>query len=279
MSELFGGYNSFFRRGFGSHDCIFADSVGVCLTERAEDRFKEAVYFASHMESGYHDPQKFRYALGAFLSAYASVSEIMRKELEFHGRWGEWKEYIKGVPESISVNEYDPALTRARNINIHQKSVFAGSYCEIGLYRGSSHKLSLGKDIDWDISSAELIDRFWDSDFAKLMLDVEHSAYGEQYGVRRIYRIRQISSDLPESDRGLDIVQIVRRALLRLYDRIGFAHTMDGEKVELMDGGEIVNDFTYNLVTILLESDVNPDLPKRWGWPDLGEELWPVSNF
>ncbi|MFC4602935.1 hypothetical protein [Rhodococcus kronopolitis] len=233
----------------------------------------------SEMESGYHDPQKFRYSLGGFLAAFGSIPELLTKELERKGRWSEWKRYRDDSRLQIAVNEYEPALKVARNINIHQKSVFDGSICEIGLYRGRRHKMSLGPKIDWDISSPELIDRLWNSEFGKMMLDKEHSAIGEQYGVRRIYRLTAIAKDLPDSDKELDILQISRRALLRTHDILGFTHTMDGSKVDLLDGKQIVSDFTYSQVTVLLESDVHPHLLTEWDWPDLGEELWPVANY
>lgn len=279
MSNLFGSYDAYFSRGFRSHACVYADSVNGCLIPGTEDRFKEAVYFASQMEAGYHDPQKFRYSLGAFLSAYGSISEILTKELEANRRWADWKKHLETIPPEIAVNEYGPALTRARNINIHQKSVFDGSTCQIGLYRGRRHKLGIASDIDWDISSAELIDRLWDSEFGKMMLDKEHSAIGEQYGVRRIYRLRKISDELPDSDQDLDVLEIIRRSLLRTHDLLGFTHTLDGQVVGLLNGEEVASPFTYAQVTILLESDVSPELLQLWNWPDLGAELIPVPNF
>ncbi|MDN6299617.1 MAG: hypothetical protein L0J68_04925 [Micrococcaceae bacterium] len=279
MKNLFGSYDAYFPRGFRSHECIYADSVNGCLTPGAEDRFKETVYFASQMEAGYHNPQKFRYSLGAFLSAYVSISEVLTKELEANGRWPKWKEHLASIPHEIAVNEYGRALTRARNINIHQKSVFAGSNCQIGLYRGRRHKLSIGSAVDWDISSAELIDRLWDSEVGKMMLDKEHSAIGEQYGVRRTYRLREIADELLPADKDLDVLEIVRRALLRTHDLLGFTHTMDGQVVGLLSGEEVANSFTYAQVTILLESDVQPELLQSWEWPEFGDELLPIPNF
>lgn len=279
MSDLFGDYDVFFPKGFRSRKCVFANSVDVCLIPGTEDRFKEAVYFASQMESGYHDPQKFRYSLGAFLAAYGSISELLTKELERKKRWSDWKKHLEAIPDVLKINEYGPALTRARNINVHQKSVFDGSTCHIGLYRGRQHKLGITSNIDWDIPSADLIDTLWDSEFGEMMLDKEHAAIGEQYGVRRTYHLSKISDQLPASDKGLDVLQIVRRALLRTHDILGLTHTIDGEVVGLLSGEQIVNDLTYMQVTILLESDVYPHLPQVWNWPDLGEELRPVANF
>lgn len=133
--------------------------------------------------------------------------------------------------------------------------------------------------IDWDIPSPELLDRLWSSGFGQIMLDEEHSGVGEQYGVRRTYRLKGISKHMPPADKDLDILQIVRRALVRTYDILGFTHTIDGGKVGLIDGGEIVNDHTYAQVTILLESDVRPHLLQQWDWPGLGELLTPVPNY
>jgi hypothetical protein len=112
-----------------------------------------------------------------------------------------------------------------------------------------------------------------------MMLDKEHSAIGEQYGVRRIYRLRKISDELPDSDKDLDVLEIIRRALLRTHDLLGFTHTMDGQVVGLLSGEEVANPSTYAQITILLESDVRPKLLQLWNWPDLGDELLPVPNF
>nr|WP_143545530.1 hypothetical protein [Rhodococcus sp. 15-1154-1] len=279
MTGLFGDYDLLFSSGFRSQRCSYADSVTNCSIPGAEDRFKEAAYFASQMEAGYHDPQKFRYSLGGFLSAYGSISEILQKELERAGYWQKWKSHKAKIPEKLITNEYGPALTRARNVNIHQKSVFDGSVCEIGLYRGRRHKMSVGPHIPWDTPSPELIDRLWASAFGRMMLDDEHSAIGEQYGVRRVYRLKSIREHLPGDDKDLGILEIARRALMRTYDELGLTHTIDGEVVGLIDGSVIFNDFNYAQVSVLLESDVRPELVEKWKWPDLGEELKPIPNF
>lgn len=78
-----------------------------------------------------------------------------------------------------------------------------------------------------------------------MMLDKEHSAIGEQYGVRRVYRLRKISDELPDQDKDLDVLEIVRRALLGIHDLLGFTHTMDGQVVGLLSGEEAANSLTY----------------------------------
>ncbi|MGP9838555.1 hypothetical protein, partial [Arthrobacter sp. 179] len=63
------------------------------------------------------------------------------------------------------------------------------------------------------------------------------------------------------------------------HDLLGFTHTMDGQVVGLLSGEEVANSFTYAQVTILLESDVQPELLQSWEWPEFGDELLPIPNF
>jgi hypothetical protein len=89
----------------------------------------------------------------------------------------------------------------------------------------------------------------------------DHTALGEQIGVQRLYFVR----DLSETE---DVLRASRRALARTsrasaeaHNRLGADHTPASDD-DVLDEGQI------EAVTILLESDVDPDAPRRWGWMD-----------
>src|SRR5690242_9597425 len=103
-----------------------------CPLPETHDRFNEAHYFLHRMEAEYHDPGPFRYNANAFLSALKSVVEMLRKETERRGQ-------IAWMKERKKVLRSDPVLSsfhRGRDIVLHQRTLFAGSRIEIGLFRG-----------------------------------------------------------------------------------------------------------------------------------------------
>lgn len=284
MECLFGGYEQFFPKGFRSRGCIFPGSEKHCITPGTEDRFKESVFFASQMSETYHDPQKFRYNLGAFLSSFGSLREIFDKETEAKLSKSKkdknaWKNYRNELPQGLVTNEYLSALTGLRNVNVHQKSVFKGSNCFIGLFRDRRHKLSITQNLDWDISSPELLEVWTASDAGKMLLDEERSAIGEQYGIYRIYEVADFRKELPPGEQDLDIMTVIQRSLIRYSDLIGFSHTLDGAKVYCPDFEALLSTEAFYRTTVLLESDVDPTLPSKWGWAKAGYKTISIANY
>ncbi|WP_140400698.1 hypothetical protein [Gulosibacter sp. 10] len=217
----------------------------------------ECFHVAARFEDDYHDPQKFRFNLNALVTTISSVREILQKEVEKSGKVSDWNR----LSEPFKNDRWLNAIKRARNTTLHQKAIFDGSRVEIGLYRGRRHKLSIGANVRGDIHSRILLEKWTSSDAGQLFLDPEHSAIGEQYGVWRRYYIKELS----ETE---DVLIAVRRGLIRAHDTLVVAHGIYGiDAGHLPDEPFLSADSLAN-VSVLLESDIDPMLPAKWGWPD-----------
>lgn len=215
----------------------------------------ECFHHAERFENSYHDPRAFRFDLNALLAAVSSVGEIAQKEIEKRGDIAQWN----AVREPFKSDRWLGAVRQARNATLHQRAIFDGSRVHIGLYRGRRHKLSLSADVRGDLHSADILRRWSRSDAGLLFLDPEHSAIGEQYGVWRTYWIDEIS----DSE---DVLLVMRRALIRTHDLLVAAHRMYEVDVKPLPDDFYLSAEGLAQVNVLLESDVDPTLPKVWGW-------------
>ncbi|WP_208739466.1 hypothetical protein [Arthrobacter agilis] len=179
----------------------------------------------------------------------------MQKEIEQRGdvqRWNDAKTSFKNDPWLL-------ALAKARNVTLHQQAIFDGSVVQIGLYRWRRHKLSLNLKIPHDVPSEKLLTWFTASPLGKMFLDEEHSALGEEYGVWRQYYIDEISKKE-------DVLTMTRRGSIRAHDMIAAAHRLyEVETGHIPDSPLLTRDGLAE-TTVLLESDVDPGLPSKWGW-------------
>lgn len=225
-----------------------------CPIPMTEDRLMECFHHAESLEREYHDPRTFRFSLNALLASLGSVSAIAQREIEQKGdveRWNIVREPFKSDP-------WLGAAKGARNITLHQKAIFDGSKVDMGLYRGRRHKLSFRQEIRGDIHSSEIL-KFWnESKLGRMFLDPTHSAINEQYGVWRRYWIKEVSTDE-------DVLTAMRRALIRAHDLVVAAHDIYGVQLEHISD-DWLDPADLAKVSVLLESDIDPSLPKKWGW-------------
>jgi hypothetical protein len=238
--------------------CQFQNPHSDCPLPTAEDRFAESEYLMSRLELEYHDPRVYRYNLNAVLSSMAALSEILQKEMEQKGDGDKWKKLIK---EPFADDPWLSSITRARNVVIHQRAILNGSRVDIGLFRWRRHKLSMHADLSHDVPSSELLRRWTSSEAGQLFLDEAHSAFGEEYGVWRRYHVAQIS----ETE---DTLTHLRRGYIRNHDKLRIAHTCYGINASAFDDRLLLSPESLSNVTVLLESDVDQALWKKWGWVD-----------
>lgn len=235
--------------------CQLASESVECPLPAAEDRLSESFHVARRFDAEYHDPRAFRFNLNSLVTALSSVREILQKEIERTGRIADWNR----VSGSFKQDRWLNAIKRARNTTLHQRAIFDGSQVEIGLYRGRRHKLSIGAKVPGDTHSRVLLEKWVNSDAGKLFLDPEHTAIGEQYGVWRRYHIKELS----ETE---DVLTASRRGLIRAHDMLVAAH-----RLYEIEAGQLPDDLFISperlaLVSVLLESDVDPQLPIKWRW-------------
>lgn len=235
--------------------CHLAEGSVACPLPASEDRLIECFHVANRLDVEYHDPRAFRYNLNALVTALSSVRELLQKEIEKAGRVRDWNK----VREPFRKDPWLDAIKVARNTTLHQKAIFDGSQAEVGLYRGRRHKLSLGLTVPGDTHSRVLLERWSGSEAGRLFIDPEHETIGEQFGVWRRYHIKEIS-------RTEDVLTAMRRGLIRAHDALTTAHgVFDVDALALSDE-EWLGAESIAAVSVLLESDVNPALPIKWGW-------------
>jgi hypothetical protein len=226
-----------------------------CPIPIAEDRFLEALHFMTQLGEDYHDPRKFRFNLNAALAALRAASELLVKEMQTHDQVTEWrrlKDEYRADPDLASVKH-------GRNVTLHQTAIYNGSSVLIGLYRWRRHKLTVGTDIHHDETTAQVLARWLVTPFAKMLLDEEHSAIGEEYGVWRQYFVKELS----DKD---DALKAMWKAVIRTNDFLSSAHHICGFKTFEVPAEELLSPETLSEISILLESDVDPTLHEKWGW-------------
>ena len=234
--------------------CQLTHTEVACPIPMTEDRLMECFHHAELLECEYHNPRTFRFSLNALLASLSSVSAIAQKEIEKNGDVARWNI----VRESFKNDRWLGAAKNARNVTLHQKTIFDGSKVYMGLYRGRRLKLAINKDIPGDIHSAEILKLWNESELGRMFLDPGHIAIGEQYGVWRKYQIKEVSSDE-------DVLTAMRRALIRAHDLVVAAHDIYGVQLEHISD-DCLNPTDLAEVSVLLESDIDPTLPKKWGW-------------
>jgi hypothetical protein len=226
----------------------------VCPVPMAHDRYTEADYFLHRMEAEYHNPQVFRFNLNAYVSALRAVHSMLERELERAGHIQWWKQRRQEFAN-------DPVLarfTRGRNIALHQRALVEGSQITIGLFRERRLKLAGSHEIRSDETSQQLLTRMLPY-FVKFLIDEEHMAIGEQIGVQRLYFVKELSN-------AEDVLRASRRALARTTKALSEAHNRFGGKHEALEDYDVLRESALDEVTVLLETDIDPDAAKRWGW-------------
>ncbi len=225
-----------------------------CELQRAHERLGEVHYFFHQMQQLYHDPTMFRYNLNAFMSALKSTFDFIRLDLERAGHTQWWKAQKANI-------KTDPILAgfqRGRNVSIHQKEVFEGSQIEAGLFRGRDLRLALSHQDGSARTSAEILDIVRKAS-GDLFIDERHADQGEQLGLLRRYVAPEISAT--------DHVALASsKAFARITELLALAHEPLGREYDAVPETDLTDPKAIARTIVLLESDVDPSLPERWGW-------------
>ena len=224
------------------------DQTKECPLAQTDDKFSEAHYFMDRMMVEYHDPMAFRYNLNAFLQALRNVTFVLQKDLAHRSGFQEW------YPERQQTMRRDPLLhqfVEGRNIVVKQRSLEINSTAVVGFFRRRTLKLGFPMDVPTHLSSKHLVENVAPlSEF----IDAEHSAIGEQYGVRRDWYA-------PELGEG-NVITLCDLAWVKIGQVLSEAHDFAGwHSVPPVEHGHKAED-----CDVLLEMDLDPSLPGKWGW-------------
>ena len=148
----------------------------------------------------------------------------------------------------------DPLLSRfvtGRNIVVKQQNLEMNSKAQIGLFRWRTLKLAFGMDVPTHIPSKHLVENVASkTDF----IDPDHADIGEQYGVRREWRAPELGDD--------NVITLCDLAWVEIGEVLSEAHEFAGwHSVAPIEHGHNVED-----CAVLLEMDLDPSLPQKWGW-------------
>lgn len=127
------------------------------IIEASLDRWHECHWHLHQMESNYHSPGPFRYALNSFIRAIADVPEMLTKNLERHEAV---RRAIKPRLKEVVATDLFSLLRLRRNFIVHQGMLDVESRGSIGTIEGSRIKISFPFRVEpWE-SSDEAYERY-----------------------------------------------------------------------------------------------------------------------
>ena len=175
---------------------------------------------------------------------------MLQKEFSYREGFREW------YRERQDTMKADPLLRKfadGRNIVVKERSLEINSNARVGFFRWRTLKLAFPIDVPVHISSKHLVENIAP---ITQFIDPEHSAIGEQYGVSREWYA-------PERGEG-NVITLCDLAWVRIGNILSEAHEFAGwHFVSPVDHGHKVEN-----CNVLLEMDLDPSLPLKWGWVD-----------
>ena len=213
------------------------------------DKFNEAQYFFNKMLEQYHRPFEFQFNLNAFIQAIRNVTFMLQAEENKPEGFDDW--YTK-KQEEMRANTLLRRFVEARNIVVKRSSLTAMSKARSGLFRGRRLKLAVAHGLPLFMDTLEALDNAKRFAYG-LFLDEEHSAIGEQAGVERVWIVAELGDD--------EVAGTCLQALNYMGTLVAEAHRLYG-------GSEQHEAIAVDMqrVQVLLETDVDPALPEKWGW-------------
>jgi hypothetical protein len=213
------------------------------------DKFHEAFFFLSQTMRSYHAPAEFRYNLNAFIQALRNITFMLQSEENKPEGFAEW---YAAKQEEMRNNELLKKFVGARNLIVKQGMLEARSTAHVGIFKGRNFHVGAGGKISPFMDTRFIIEKAKEF-YIGYMIDEEHSAIGEQIGVEREWIVDEIGAG--------EIVSLCYQALDYMSSLVSEAHELFGVKLEPLN---IEPDIQK--MKVVLESDLNPTLPKKWGW-------------
>lgn len=219
------------------------------LLAETRDKYQEAHYFIERMMHEYHNPQPFRWSLNAFLQALRSVTFILQKDLSDYSGFKDW--YVAEQQPSMKKEELLRRFLEGRNLVVKERNLEVNSTAQIGLYRYRKPKLWVAMNVSPHLPSAFILRET----APKLrLIDEEHAAIGEEYGVKRAWHA-------PELGDG-NVVSLCDEAWVKIGSVVSAAHAFIG----LEWNSPPPHGHDPGVVDLLTETDVDPTLVEKWGW-------------
>ena len=201
----------------------------------------------------FHEPDPFRWNLNAFLQALRSVTLMIQSELKgqdgFEAWWGDWRKRLKSDPLLVKFVE-------GRNVVVHKGQLNRRSQVKAALFAHRRLKMSIEYPLTVDIPTTVLLERAV-KHLEGFFIPKDRPWIGEQLGIVRSW----IVEDLSTSE---DVVAVADRALARISEVVASAHEFVGLRRAALK--EDTHADAVSHVNTLLETDMDPLLPIKWGW-------------
>ncbi len=225
-----------------------------CPIPATHDRLNESHYFLHDLIGQIHHPDPFRWSLNAYLQASRSVLFLARRELKAAAGFDKWK---RATLQSLEVD--DPLFRRivdSRNFVVHEKMLDQRSKTQAGIFRGRRFKLGFGDDKVSNSWYSEQLLRYQTHVLTNVFIDYDHDSMGEQFGVKRTWIVAELGEE--------DVTVVCDHAYTKLVEFVRSAHELAGVGPAVCF--EEAHPHDTEASSVMLESDLDPDLPRRWGW-------------
>ena len=230
------------------------EKVKDCPIPSTHDKYVEAYYFLKQMVKYYHYPNEFRFNLNAFIQALRNITFILQSEDKKPFNFDSWYKHKK---EEMSSNEMLRGFVEARNVLVKQNMLNSKTKIAVCVFKGLKQKVSCSLETNpYEISTFAYNEKLLDfarESYIGVFLDKEHSTIGDQLGIYREWVVDEIGD--------AEIVSICIKALNYMGELVKEVHELQDEGFE-----PYTFDIDMNRIQILLESDLDPNLPKKWGW-------------
>lgn len=225
------------------------DEKHECPFPATHHKYEEAQYFLTRMLVHYHTPWEFQFNLNAFVQALRNITFMLQSEPSKPDGFEDW---YKLKQSEMREDRLLRSFVEARNVIVKQSSLTSKSTAQSGLFRGRRLKLWIKHDLPLFMPTADALARVKKFTIGSL-LDEAHSAIGEQIGVERTWIVEEIGSS--------EVVGHCREALNFMGRLVRDAHRLAGAEMEHREV-----ELPMEEIQILLESDLDPTLLKKWGW-------------
>ncbi len=215
----------------------------------------EATLHLAHAGMEYHRPRLFLLHLNATIQALRNITFKVQAEKKRIPDFATWyqQEQTRMRSDDLLQRFHD-----ARNKVVHEAGVRAKSSFRSGMFRGRRMKLALVLNLPLMVDSEDELKRLQASSFAASILDPDRSAIGEQLGVERTWIVEGLGEE--------EVLSLSTAALNNLSALVSRAHAQVGSAYRCEP--LIYDEHDRGEVQVLLETDLDPSLSKKWGWDD-----------
>ena len=226
------------------------DEAGSCPIPATHDKLDEAHFFLHMMGGMYHDPDAFRWNMNAFLQALRSVTFMLQAEPTKPDAFEAWyaKVQVK-LQQDLLLRKFHDARTTV----VHKGMLQRKSRAFMGLFKHGKPKLGMQTEVSPFIDTKTLFDLALQH-YVGLFIDAEHSAIGEQIGVERLWIVEEIGDS--------EILGLCFDAWARITNVVVEAHNLYGRH----ENPEFTCRHHVDTLRVILETDLDPTLPEKWGW-------------